>query len=197
MKVHRTDPLFWRNFSAERTSKTSKFKPCLYMFANLSIPRNTSNRDAVERIAESCHIPIESLSDDLNKPVFLRGRPIFGYVGEQLGEIADDYDNMQWWLSDKGLNMATIVDPPHPLEHRQYLDTPNKGSKNRRGRPGKFSSARLERARKMKIAGKTNNEVAKILYIKSPTYAERRSVTTILKHHFGRNYLHASARTVK
>ncbi|HEY4364224.1 MAG TPA: hypothetical protein VGN17_24855 [Bryobacteraceae bacterium] len=55
----------------------------------------------------------------------------------------------------------------------------------RRGAKGKFTPEQLDEARKIKAAGKTNNQAAKLLYGSSPTYAQRRSVSTILKHHFG------------
>jgi hypothetical protein len=61
------------------------------------------------------------LCDDLNQPVFTRGRPIFGYAGDEFDQIADNYDNMQWWLSDAGLNMA-IVSPAGPGPSIPTLD---------------------------------------------------------------------------
>jgi hypothetical protein len=56
----------------------------------------------------------------------------------------------------------------------------------RRGRKRRFSPQQLETARRMKEGGKTNNEIAKVLYGKDPTEAQRRSVPTTLKYHFGR-----------
>jgi len=55
-----------------------------------------------------------------------------------------------------------------------------------RGRKRKFSEQQLEIARQMKAAQKSNNEIAKVLYGTNPTEAQRRSVPTTLKYHFGR-----------
>jgi len=110
LRGRQCDPLFWRSFSYERTSKTSKFRDLLiYNFVSLSVPAHRTNRDVVEQIATESHIPIESLSADLNEPVFTRGQTIFAFTGEAFDEIADNYDNMQWWISDIGLNMAIVV----------------------------------------------------------------------------------------
>jgi len=65
-------------------------------------PAGCTNRDVVERIAEESDIPLDSLPDDLNLPVFSRGRAIFGFAGDEFDQIADNYDNIQWWLSDGG-----------------------------------------------------------------------------------------------
>lgn len=55
-----------------------------------------------------------------------------------------------------------------------------------RGRKTIFTPEQLNEARQMKIAGKINNEIAKILYAtNTPTPGQRRSVSTTLKHHFG------------
>jgi hypothetical protein len=109
------DPLLWQNFSYERTSKTSKFRDLLrYNFVSSSVPAHCTNRDAVRQIAREFHIPIESLPDDLNQPLLLRGQSIFGFAGDEIDKIAEDYVNMQWWLSDVGLNMA-IVTPAKPV----------------------------------------------------------------------------------
>jgi hypothetical protein len=68
----------------------------------------------VEQIARQSNIPVESLSADLNEPVFTRGQTIFAFAGEAFDEIAGNYDNMQWWISDVGLNMATVT-PAKPV----------------------------------------------------------------------------------
>jgi hypothetical protein len=55
----------------------------------------------------------------------------------------------------------------------------------RRGRKTRFTQEQLDQALKMKSAGQSNNTIAKVLYGPSPTAAQRRSVPTTLKHHFG------------
>jgi len=61
------------------------------------------------------------LCDDLNRPVYLGWQVIFGFAGDELDKIADNYDNMQGWVSDAGLNMA-IVSPANPNPHIPTLD---------------------------------------------------------------------------
>lgn len=102
---------FWQHFSYARTAKESEFgNRLIYKFVSLSLPGNQTNRDVVEQIAGNAHIPIESLCNELADPVFPRAQAIFGFAGDEFDRIADAYDNMQWWISHAGLNMA-IVSP--------------------------------------------------------------------------------------
>jgi hypothetical protein len=106
MKGLRCYPELWEHFNYEKT-KTSKFRDLLISnHVSLSIQAGRTNRDVVEQIAEGSHIPLESLSDELNQPVHPGSQAIFGFAGDEFDRIADNYDNMQWWLSDAGLNMA-------------------------------------------------------------------------------------------
>lgn len=61
-------------------------------------------------------MPVESLPDALQSSVFMRGQVVFGFAGDEFDNIAGNYDNMQWWVSDKGLNMAffTPSSPDRP-----------------------------------------------------------------------------------
>jgi hypothetical protein len=129
LKGRRCNPLFWRSFSYEKASKTSKLRDFLiYNFVNLSIPAGRTNRDVAEQIAKESHLPIDALPDDLSQPVFPRGQVISGFAGDELDKVADNYDNMQWWLSDAGLNMA-IVNPATPSPFLPSFD-------DLMGRPG-------------------------------------------------------------
>lgn len=112
LKARQCDPQLWQNFSYEKTSKTSKFRESLiYEFVSLSIPGHRTNRDVVEQVAKESHIPIESLADDLHWPVFSRGQAIFGFAGDEFDKIAENYEGMEWWVSDAGLNMAIVTAP--------------------------------------------------------------------------------------
>lgn len=73
-----------------------------------SVHAPCTHRDVVEQIAQHAHtpIPIESLSDRLAEATFPRGRAIFGSAGNALDQVAENYPNMQWWLTDNGLNMT-------------------------------------------------------------------------------------------
>jgi hypothetical protein len=48
------------------------------------------------------------LSDDLKKHVYSRRQIFFGFAGDELDKIAGNHDDMRWWVSDNGLNMAVI-----------------------------------------------------------------------------------------
>jgi|HubBroStandDraft_2_1064218.scaffolds.fasta_scaffold00943_8 hypothetical protein len=112
----------WGNFSYEKTSKTSEFRDLLiYSHVGLSIPPGRTNRDVVEEIAKASHIPVESLPDELNQPVDPGSQVIWGYAGNEFDRIADNYNNMEWWVSDAGLNMA-VVTPASPTPHIPTFD---------------------------------------------------------------------------
>ena len=79
-------------------------------FASLSLEGPSTHRKLVERIAEGSNvrIPVELLSDVLAQTVLRRGRAVFGCPGDYFDQIAENYSNMQWWLTDNGLNMAIM-----------------------------------------------------------------------------------------
>jgi hypothetical protein len=86
-------------------------------------------------------------------------------------------------LSPRDLRIHDAVDGERflTLTNGEIMKEPGK----KRGRKRRFSSDQLQRANKMKRAGKLNNEIAKVLYeTPNPTPAQRRSVPTILNHHF-------------
>jgi hypothetical protein len=110
-------PELWNNFSQEKTVKTSKLlRLIVWNFVSIPIPAGRTNRDVVEQIARASKIPIEALCDDLNKPLYPGSQAIFGFAGDALDKVADNYNNMQWWISETGLNVAMVpsllaVDP--------------------------------------------------------------------------------------
>ncbi len=74
-----------------------------------------------------------------------------------------------------------VSDPTSPAAPEQPLRAVKK-----RGRPTRFTEDQLSRAHAMKQGGQNNNAIAKLLYATlTPTEAQRRSVPTILNHHFG------------
>jgi len=70
----------------------------------------------VEEIAKNASPPIaiESLCDELNHHRSIRGITFFGWTGAQLEKITSNYPGMQWWISEKGLNIAIL-----PAENAQ------------------------------------------------------------------------------
>jgi hypothetical protein len=83
-------------------------------FTSLSMEGPTTNLELIERIAgaSNLRIPVESLSEILAEPEVARGYVVFGCPGDTFDVIARGYANMQWWLTEKGLNMA-VVPPLH------------------------------------------------------------------------------------
>jgi hypothetical protein len=61
------------------------------------------------------------LSDELNQPVYPGSHAIFGCPGDEFDRIAGNYDNIKWWVSDVGLNMA-VVTPADPSPHIPTFD---------------------------------------------------------------------------
>ena len=53
-------------------------------------------------------IPVESLPDVLSQTVVARGRVVFGCPGDYFDLVASSYSNVQWWLTDNGLNIAVV-----------------------------------------------------------------------------------------
>lgn len=76
-----------------------------------SVAAPCTHGDVIEQIAEKSaeRIPIESLSSDLRNIVFPRGRVIFGFPGDYFDQIARNYRDMWWWVSERGLKMAMIA----------------------------------------------------------------------------------------
>jgi hypothetical protein len=143
-------PLLWGRCNFEKTSKTSRYGDALlYSFINFSVPANVTNFDVVKTIAEKSGIPIESLCEDMNQPEFFRGRVFYGYVGNVLDQIAEDYIGMQWWVSDGGLNMVTVK-PENPARRPPIL------AELLEARPAKEQQTKRRRIRK------TNPKVMRI-----------------------------------
>jgi len=115
MRGRQCDPAFWECFNYN-TSRSSRYREFLIRtFVNDSLPSMHTNRDVIERISRISQIPIESVPEELNRPVHPGGQVIFGFTGDEIDAVARDYEYMQWWVSPKGLNMAIVIpsSPPH------------------------------------------------------------------------------------
>jgi hypothetical protein len=102
----------WERFDSVRTEETRGDPRLLLNHISLSIPALDTHRDILEKIASHSQVPItiHSLADVLSQRKSPRGKTIFGFVGDEIGKIAAQYDDMRWWISKKGLNMAIV--PP-------------------------------------------------------------------------------------
>lgn len=154
MRGRQWNPLLWEHFSTEKTPPKSR-SLILDNFASLTVPAPCTLRDVVEQIAKQSRnrIPIESLSDELNQPVLLRGKTIFGSPGDQFDQIAANYTNMQWWISGNGLNMAVVTPEAAQLSDFNRLSGGPAMSKEKNGRLSK--DAVLEIAKAIDEAGYT------------------------------------------
>ena len=104
-------------FSHKRTASAGGLK----LFRNLignnhvscTVPAPCTHRDVVEQIARKSQpvIPIDLLSPELSKTTLPRGRTIFGSPWERFDNIARNYQNLFWWISEKGLRMEVISEP--------------------------------------------------------------------------------------
>lgn len=102
-------PEMWSRCSLERTDEAA-LNRLLNSVTNCSMPAASNNLTTVQQIAIKCSIPVQSLSEELANQAFIRGRIYFGFAGDKFDEIARDYDNMQWWITDQGLNFGPAVD---------------------------------------------------------------------------------------
>jgi Restriction endonuclease len=111
-------PELWSRCSFERTDEAA-LNRLLNSFVSFTMPATSNNLATVHKIVENCSIPVESLSEELANPAFIRGRPYFGFAGDKFDEIANNYASMQWWITEKGLNFGPAVDRWDLLK-RQY-----------------------------------------------------------------------------
>jgi hypothetical protein len=118
----REEPLAsWRHFNYQKTFEAGGEKLyddlILGNFISHSVRAPCSMREVVEHIALHSQkpIPIESLAECLRQPVLSRGRVLFGCPGNCVDEVTSNYDNLEWWVSNKGLNISI----GRPLPTRQ------------------------------------------------------------------------------
>jgi hypothetical protein len=85
-------------------------------FVSISVPASATFRQTVTQIANGANRPvaIESLPDELDAIKLPRSRSYSGFLGDYLDRIAENFPNMRWWISERGLNMA-IVSPNETL----------------------------------------------------------------------------------
>lgn len=151
------DPALWVRFDTIKTSRRSGFGEMLiHTVISASIPKEMTDRGALELIAREVGIPIESLSSELDQPSYSRGRAYYGFVGDVFDQIARDrISPIQWWLSDVGLNMAPSVGqrPVPTFEERIEPFVSNLTDSNKGDRPAEGS--KLERPASTLTPGKS------------------------------------------
>jgi len=111
----RCSPLRWSRFNFQRTTDRKLFRRVILdNSVTCTLPAPWTHRDLVLEVAKRSHnqIPIESLPSELSQGVHPRGRAVSGFVGNCIDQIASNYQDMQWWVSEKGLNMAIVTEGP-------------------------------------------------------------------------------------
>jgi hypothetical protein len=100
----------WSRICPEKCSDIQKTVQLASSFVSCAIPGPHSHRDSLEIIARTAGLPfsIESLSEALAAPILPRGATHFTSLGRVLDQIASNYPDMFWWMSDGGLNMAFV-----------------------------------------------------------------------------------------
>ena len=102
----------WRHFNRQKTFESGGQELyddlLLANFVTHSVPGPCTMREVVEQIAQHAQkpIPIESLADRLSQPLLWRGKVLFGCPGDCLDQVVGNYDNLEWWISNKGLNVS-------------------------------------------------------------------------------------------
>jgi hypothetical protein len=105
--------LSWSRFLLERSTKDRAAQRVFgNNFISARVPAPFTFRELVEKLASCAKVPIpvESLAKELDVPGLPRGMSVFKKAGSAFDQIAANFPNMYWWISDKGLNMA-IVQP--------------------------------------------------------------------------------------
>lgn len=107
------EPLIsWQHFNYQKTLEGGGRELyddlILGNFISHSVHGPCTMREVVEQIAQRSRkrIPIESLADCLSRPLLPRGQVLFGCPGGCIDEVVDNYDNLEWWISNSGLNIS-------------------------------------------------------------------------------------------
>jgi hypothetical protein len=108
--------LFWFRFGVELPvtfAKRRRIRDLLRNnFASLSFGVPCSHREIVESIGANAQIPIpiDYLCSELDNTIVSAGKVVFGSPGKYFDEIAMNYSDLYWWLSEKGLRMEVVKD---------------------------------------------------------------------------------------
>ena len=119
----RTVLVMWSRFSNERTPKRARewLYGRLENHIGCTVSAPCSLGQVVTAICEKAQhaVPIELLSLQLRAPVLHRAETVFGSAWDAIDEIACNYPNMQWWISEHGLTMDIVIPTPPPQDFDQ------------------------------------------------------------------------------
>lgn len=79
-------------------------------FISASVTGPHTLRTLIEVLASSAQPPvrIESLPKEVDVLFLGHGMTFFKYAAQVFDQVAENFPNMYWWISDKGLNMAVV-----------------------------------------------------------------------------------------
>jgi hypothetical protein len=85
-------------------------------FVSCTIKAKCSLADSIRAVAEKARhpIPIDQIPTVLCETILPRGQAVFGNPGDYFDRIAGNYDQLFWWITDKGLKMEVISSPEVP-----------------------------------------------------------------------------------
>jgi len=128
--------LLWQCFDRARTKETGgDYNLILDNSVSVSVPASSNDRILVEEIARQSQrpIPIASLPEVLSQRDFIRGKVVFGSMGNAIDKVAINYEGMRRWISKEGLNMAIVPPASAKLSRfdefagRHYVDKSKDG----------------------------------------------------------------------
>jgi hypothetical protein len=109
---------FEGRFSHEKTVEAKgldNLRRFIGQHIRISVKGPVTVKDAVEEIATNLCMPIDHLAPELEEPVLPRGRAYFRFLFDEFENIAENYQNLRWWFSAKGLCMEVIAPAVAPL----------------------------------------------------------------------------------
>jgi hypothetical protein len=108
----------WIRFNPRRTANENGAE----LFRDQILNRIVSHTQApglphyalIDHLAADAEAPvtIERVSEELFGYVSLTGRTYFGFLGSILDRMVENYDGLEWWVSDKGLNIGPPLMTP-------------------------------------------------------------------------------------
>jgi hypothetical protein len=112
-------PWMWGAFNKSRSAQGKQLflEQILDNIGNLSVPAGSSHFTLIEELAARAQprIAIEGLSEELKRTTFPRGNTVWEFVGNILDQIVRNYPDLEWWISEKGLNIGAKLPPKSSL----------------------------------------------------------------------------------
>ncbi len=108
----------WIRFNPRRTANENGAElfrdQILNRIVNYAVAPGLPHYALIDHLAADAEAPvtIERVSEELFGFVLLTGRTYFGFLGSILDRMVENYDGLEWWVSDKGLNIGPPLMTP-------------------------------------------------------------------------------------